>query len=110
MGVEAQTGEECKRGEGELAKDGGREGDGLATEAETGFDDLLPGVDVVLVLAGEELAHLEVDAVDVSGEGEDREEKEEGDGVGIGGGHLLPRLVFPLRGFDDGTSFLNWSG
>ena len=107
VGVEAQAGEECKGGEGELAEDGGGEGDGFAAEAETGFDDLLPGVDVVLVLAGEELAHLEVDAVDVGGEGEDREEKEEGDGVGVGGGHLLPRLCFSAtRCCRDDTSFL----
>ena len=61
-------------GEGELAEDGGGERDGLAAEAEAGLDDLLPGVDVVLVLAGEELAHLGVDAVDVGGEGEDGEQ------------------------------------
>jgi hypothetical protein len=42
----------------------------------------LPGVDVVLVLAGEELAHLGVDAVDVGGQGEDGEKNEEGEEVG----------------------------
>ena len=60
-----------------MAEDGGGEGDGFAAEAETGFDELFPGVDVVLVLAGEELAHFEVDAVDVGGQGEDGEEKDE---------------------------------
>ena len=93
VGVEAEAGEESESDEGELAEDGGGEGDGFAAEAEAGLDDLFPGVDVVLVLAGEELAHLEVDAIDVGGEGEDGEEDEEGEGVGVGGGHLPPRFL-----------------
>src|ERR1700678_3515049 len=94
LGVEAQAGEESERGEGELAKDRGGESDGFAAKAEAWFDDLLPGVDVVLVLAGEKLAHLGVDAVDVGSQGKDREEQEEGDGVGVGDGHFPPRLIF----------------
>ena len=50
---------------------------GFAAEAEAGLDDLLPGVDVVLVLAGEELAHLGVDAVDVGGQREDDQQQRE---------------------------------
>ena len=91
VGVEAEAGEQSQGDESELAEDGGGESDGFAAEAEAGFDDLLPGVNVVLVFAGEELAHLEVDAVDVGGEGEDHEEKEERDGVGVSGCHLPPR-------------------
>ena len=87
VGVEAQAGEQREGSEGELTEDGGGEGDGLAAEAEAGLDDLFPGVDVVLILAGEELAHLEVDAIDVGGEREDGEENKECDGVGVGGGH-----------------------
>lgn len=93
VGVEAEARKQGKRDQGELAEDRGREGDGLAAEAETRFDDLFPGVDVVLVFAGEEFAHLEVDAVDVGGEGEDEQEEEECDGVGVGRGHLPPRLL-----------------
>ncbi len=74
VGVEAKAGEQSKCDQGELAEDGGGEGDGFAAEAEAGLDDLFPGVDVVLVLAGEELAHFEVDAIDVGGEGEDSQE------------------------------------
>ena len=93
LGVEAEAGEQSEGDEGELTEDGGGEGDGFAAEAEAGLDDLLPGVDVVLVLAGEELAHLEVDAIDVGGQGEDGEQEEEREGVGVGGGHLLPRFL-----------------
>ena len=70
MGVEAQAEEQCQGRDSELTQDGGGEGDGFATEVKEGLDDLLPGVDVVLILAGKELAHLGVDAVDVSDEGE----------------------------------------
>ena len=73
-GEEAQAEEDAEGGDGELAEERGGEGDGFAAETEAGFDDLLPGVDVVLVLAGEELAHLGVDAVDVGDEREDGEE------------------------------------
>ena len=72
MGVEPQASKERKRGEGKLAKDGGGEGDGLAAEAEARFDDLFPGVDIVLIFTGEKLPHLEVDPIHVGGEGEDR--------------------------------------
>ncbi len=92
-GVEAEAGKEGESGQGQLAEDGGGEGYGFAAEAEAGFGYLLEGIDVVLVLAGEELAHFEVDTVDVGGEGEDSEEKNEGDGVDVGGGHLPPRLL-----------------
>ena len=81
VGVEAEAEEQGDGGEGELAEDGGGEGDGLAAKAEAGLDELFPGVDVVLVLAGEELAHLGVDTIDVSGEGEDGEEDGEGEEV-----------------------------
>ena len=95
---------DARRDEGELAEDGGGEGDGLAAEAEAGLDDLFPGVDVVLILAGEKLAHLEVDAIDVGGEGEDSQENNECDGIGVGGDHLPPRLdVFFLLRVVEGT-------
>ena len=83
-GGEAQAEDEGDGGDGELAEDGGGLRDGLAAETDAGFDALLPGVDVVLILAGEELAHLRVDAVDIGGDGEDAEEEgedEEGDGA-----------------------------
>ena len=74
VGVEAEAGEKGDGGEGKQAEDGGGECDGLAAEAEAGFGELLPGVDVVLVFAGEELAHLGVDAVYVGGQRKDGEE------------------------------------
>ena len=97
LGVEAEAGEQREGDQGELAQDGSGESDGFAAEAEAGFDDSLPRVDVVLVFAGEELAHLEVDTIDVGGQGEDGEEEEERESVGVCGGHPRPRLgVFVL--------------
>ncbi len=74
---ETQAEEGSDGGEGELAEERCGERGGLAGEAETGLYGLLPGVDVVLILAGEELAHLGVDTVDVGDQHQDEEEEGE---------------------------------
>ena len=93
--VEAEAKEEGNGAERELTEHGSGERDGFAAKAEPGFDDLLPGVDVVLVLAREELAHLGVDAVDISGEEEHCEEDRHGERVD--GGHAL--AAFRIAGW-----------
>ena len=50
---------------GDLTENRDRKRDGLARKRNARLDDLFPRVDVVLVLAREELAHLGVDPVDV---------------------------------------------
>ena len=94
-----------------MTEDGGGERDGLAAETETGLDDLFPGIDVVLVFTGEELAHLEVDAIDIGRKGEDDEQHEEGQKVGDsscadppGGGFFLREGFFYGAGFAVGDS------
>ena len=58
----------------------------LAGEAELRLDQLLPGVEVLLDLAGQNLAELGVDTADVGGQRLDRgeEDDEEKDGQGHG--------------------------
>ena len=73
--VKVEAEEQGDAGERELAQDGGGERGRLAAEAQAGLQQLLPRVDVVLVLAGEKLAHLGVDAIDVGREGEDAEQR-----------------------------------
>ncbi len=54
--------------ESELLEDGGGERGVLAAEAEMRLDFLFPGVEIVLHLAGKNLAELGVDAADVGGQ------------------------------------------
>ena len=68
--------------------------EGFTAEAHAGLDAFFPGVDVVLILAGEELAHLAVDTIHVGGEGEEDEEEKEKDGGQHLGGPLLYRLLW----------------
>ncbi len=68
VGVEAEAEEQREGGERELAEDEAERATDSRPRRRRGSTELLPGIDVVLVLAGEELAHLGVDAVDVGGE------------------------------------------
>ena len=88
---EAQAEDHAEGGDGELAEDGRGECHRFAAEAKAGLNDLFPCVDVVLVFAGEELAHLGVDAVDVGYEREDGEEDDERDG--LNGRHARTRFM-----------------
>jgi hypothetical protein len=63
-------------GERKLHQHSGREGDVFAAHAQARLEMLFPGVDVLLKLTGEELAHLGVHAVDVRGQGENDEQND----------------------------------
>src|ERR1039457_2565513 len=54
--------------QGQLLQDRGAEGGMLAAEADLRLDLLLPGVQILLDLAGKDLAELRVDADDVRGQ------------------------------------------
>ncbi len=67
-GAEAESDE----AQGELLQNRSAEGGVLAAEAELRLDQLLPGVEIFLHLAGQNLAELGVDAADVRGQRLDR--------------------------------------
>ena len=54
--------------EGKLLQDRGGDGGVLAAQAQLRLDQFLPGVEIFLLLAGEDFAELGVDAADVGGQ------------------------------------------
>ena len=70
--------------QGKLLQNRRADGSVLAGESELRLDQLLPGVEILLDLAGEDFAELGVDAADVGGQrldgGEKENEEEEGKG------------------------------
>ena len=82
-------------GQGEIHEDGRGELDAVALHAKARFDALLPEVDVFLELAGQELAHLGIEAIDVGREGE--HDQQQGDGDGRDDAHGLRLLCAFFR-------------
>src|SRR5690348_13927085 len=84
--------EQGDAGERKLREDGRGEPDVLAAEAESRLDALLPGVDVFLEFAGEELAHFGIETVHVGGQGEDGQQERNDYTASDGHGFRLPFL------------------
>ena len=61
-----------------MLQHGGGDGGMFAAEAEMRLDFFFPGIDVVLHLAGKDLAELRVDAADIGREGFDKGREEKG--------------------------------